>query len=261
MDNQKSSNQSIESINKKKKVPITTILLVMIILGMGIYIMYDKGIIFSDAEVQDKKSNNKKDIVEKKKQDSEENNSLEIKPLDISKCLNNTTNKYSNYTDIEGNYGLSTKINPDKKSVTLSINWNTFGPLSTASSYSSEVIDYQITGFSKEINQVFIGDVGQDAMGITIFYVMDDQTVEYTPMFVRKTDSQNNTYYEMNYRYQKGADGKITGTYFATNATLADAKNVVKLYSADASNGSGWRTTIGATKDGSFYDLGAMIPQ
>ena len=35
--------------------------------------------------------------------------------------------------------------------------------------------------------------------------------------------------------------------------------NVIKLYTVDASNGSGWRTTIGATSDGSFYDLGDII--
>ncbi len=76
---------------------------------------------------------------------------------------------------------------------------------------------------------------------------MNNQTVKYTPMFVRKTDSQNDTYYEINYRFQKGTDGKITGTHFATNGTLVDVKSVVKLYSADTSNRISWRTTKGAT--------------
>ncbi len=59
MDNQKSSNQSIESIKKKKNIPITTILLVITILGMSFYIMYEKEIIFSNIKVQDKKENKK----------------------------------------------------------------------------------------------------------------------------------------------------------------------------------------------------------
>lgn len=254
MEKENRNNQMVEAKNNKNVLLITIIILLgIIIVGMGIYIMYDKGILFSDTEVQDKKSNNKKDIVE------EEKESNEIKPLDLSKCLNNNTNTYSNYTDIEGNYGLSMKINPDKKSITLSIDWNVFGPLSTASAYSSETIDYQITGFSKEIDQTFVGDFGQDSMGITLFYLMDDQTVEYTPLFINKTDSQNNTYYEMNYAYEKSTDGRITGTYFTTNGTVAGARDIIKLYTINASNGSGWRTTIGATKDGSFYDLGALI--
>jgi len=57
MDNQKSSNQSIESIKKKKNIPITTILLVITILGMSFYIMYEKELIFSNIKVQDKKEN------------------------------------------------------------------------------------------------------------------------------------------------------------------------------------------------------------
>lgn len=257
MKEERNVDQTAETKNNKNGPLIAIIIsLVIIIVGMGIYIMYDKGIIFSSTEVQDKKSNNKKDIVKEKKEEKE---SMEIKPLDLSKCLNNNTNTYSNYTDIEGNYGLSMKINPDKKSITLSIDWNVFGPLSSATAYSSEIIDYQITGFSKEIDQTFIGDFGQDSMGITLFYLMDDQTVEYTPMFINKTDSQNNTFYNMNYTYEKSTDGRVTGTYFTTNGTLAGAKDIIKLYTVNASNGGGWRTTIGATKDGSFYDLGALI--
>lgn len=255
MKEEKSSNQPVETKNKNNGLLITIIiLLVIMIAGMSIYIMYDKGILFSDTEVQNKNSNSKKDMMEKE----EDKETDEIKPLDLSKCLN-TTNTYSNYTDIEGNYGLTTKINPDKKSITLSIDWSIFGPLTATKIYSSNVEEYQITGFTKEISQAFVGQLGQDAMGITLFYLMEDKTVEYMPMFTLKTDSQNNSRYEMNYTYEKDADGKITGTYFTTNGTLTGTKDIIKLYTVNASNGFGWITTIGATKDGSFYDLGAMI--
>ncbi len=36
-------------------------------------------------------------------------------------------------------------------------------------------------------------------------------------------------------------------------------KDVINLYIANASNGSGYITTIAATKDGSFYDLGLLF--
>lgn len=254
MKEEKSSKQSETKPKKTGTLIAIIILLIIIIVGMSIYIMYDKGILFSDTEVQNKNSNSEKDILEK-----EENKKLEeIRPLDLSKCLN-TTNTYSNYTDIEGNVGLSTKINPDKKSITLSIDWSIFGPLTATEIYSPNVEEYQITGFTKEINQAFVGQLGQDAMGITLFYLMEDKTVEYMPMFTLKTDSQNNSRYEMNYTYEKAADGKITGTNFTTNGTLTEAKEVIKFYTITASNEFGWITTIGATKDGSFYDLGAMI--
>ncbi len=40
----------------------------------------------------------------------------------------------------------------------------------TETSWSEETIDYQITGFNNNIKEAFIGDVGQDVTGITLFY-------------------------------------------------------------------------------------------
>lgn len=231
------------------------IILLAIILGMGIYIAYDKGIIFASVEKETNKNKN-----EDKVESNEKNNDHEeVKELDLSKCLNNSQVNYSNASDVAGNYGLSMEINPDKKSISLKIDWAIFGPLSSATAWVEEVKTYQITGFSKNINAVFVGDLGQSATGITLFYLMSDKTIEYTPMFNRKLDSQNNSYYEMNYSYDYSPDGKITNSYFSTKGTINGVNDVVKLYTADASNGAGWKTTIAAKTDGSFYDLGALI--
>lgn len=258
MNEQNNLDQSKDSNKKSNRTIVVPLLIaifiLVIVIGFGAYVMYDKGILFTDTEISNKETDSKKDIVEK-----EDTNSDEIKPLDLTKCLNNNTNTYSDYTDIEGNQGLTAKVNDDKRSATLSINWDVFGPLSTATSYSSGTIDYQITGFTKEVNQVFIGDFGQDSMGITLFYLMADGTVEYTPMFQLKRDSQNNTYYDMNYTYDTDAEGKMSNPHFTPKSALSGVKEVVKFYTINASNGTGWRTTIGATKNGSFYDLGAMI--
>ena len=232
------------------------VILFIIIIGMGLYIAYDKGIVFSNTKKEATESSQSKEITDN---DESRENSNEIKELDLSKCINNKTNTYSNSSDVEGNYGLSMEINSEKTSVTLSIDWSKFGPLSTVSTWPSSVTTYQVTGFSKTINSVFVGDLGQDSTGITLFYLMSDGTVEYTPMFNRKIDSQNNSYYEMNYTYDYSADGRTTGQHFSTKGTINGVSSVIKLYTVDASNGSGWRTTIGATSDGSFYDLGDII--
>lgn len=227
---------------------ITIIILVIIIIGMGLYIAYDKGIIFDKVEKETKKSNTTK--INKKENKDLTDSSNEIKALDLKKCLNNKNNTYSNEYDGEADVGLSINVNSDRKSATLNIDWSKFGPHSTASTWSSSVETYQITGFSKNIQNTYIGVIGQDAMGITLFYLMNDGTVEYTPIFIQKTDSQNNTYYDMNYS---------SANQFSTNGTIAGVANVIKFYTVNASNGSGWLTTIGATRDGSFYDLGAVI--
>lgn len=232
------------------------IILAVMVLGMGVYIAYDKGIIFSSIEKETTKTNNDK---KKAETDVENESNNEIEKLNLTKCINNDNNKYSNPTDVEGNYGLSMEINHDKTSITLSIDWPVFGPLSAATAWAPAVEKYQITGFTKNVDSAFVGDLGQSPVGITLFYLMSDGTVEYTPMFNRKNDSHNNSYYEMNYTYDYSQDGKVIGNHFSTNGTINGVSNVIKLYTADVANGSGWRTTIGAKKDGSFYDLGDII--
>lgn len=46
-------------------------------------------------------------------------------------------------------------------------------------------------------------------MRITLFYLMDNQIVEYTPMIIKKTCIQNNTYYKINYTYEKSKVKRI----------------------------------------------------
>lgn len=240
-----------EEKKNNKGLIILVIVLTIAVLGMGGYIAYDKGIIFAGEESKNS-GNNKVDIEEKDTND-------EIKELDLSKCLNKENVTYTDPTDVEEDFGLSMKANSDKRSVTLSIDWAKFGPHSTATAWGNDIRTYQITGFSKDVSDVFVGGLGQSAMGITLFYLMSDGTVEYTPMFIKKIDSQNNSYYVMNYTFEYSDDGRIIGEHFSTNGQLKGAKNVIKLYTVNASNGFGWITTIGATKDGSFYDLGVII--
>lgn len=257
----------VEEKNEKGKgkgIIVLVSLLILIIIGLIGYICYDKGIVFSkvENEVKESKTKSSKDK-ENEQEESNVNggvgNEVTIKELDLSKCLNTNNISYRNSSDVEGDYGLSMNINPDKKSIVLSIDWNKFGPLSNASAWSSSVENYQITGFSKNIRSTFVGDLGQDAMGITLFYLMDDGTVEYTPMFNSKYDSQNNLYHEMNYTFDYAADGRATRQYFITKGVISGVSDVIKLYNVDASSGYGWRTTIGAKADGSFYDLGNVI--
>ncbi len=246
-----------QSFNQKKPkgnkgLIILIIILIIVILGMAGYIAYDKGILSNNQKTSEAQK------TEEEKPTNENTEEVE-KPLNLSKCLNNSTATYTNPQETEGNYGLSMQINSDQKSINLSINWQIFGPLSGATAYASEIENYQITGFSKSIKSTFIGDLGQDAMGITLFYLMEDGTVEYTPMFIRKIDGQNNSYYETNYTYDYGTDGRITGQHFATAGMINQVTDIIKLYTADASAQVGWKTTIAAKKDGSFYDLGSII--
>lgn len=245
-------NFNFQQDNNKKKnkgMTVLVIILVIIIIAMASYICYDKGILFGDSKVNNPNEETEK---ENKKEENKENNEKQedvIKPLDLSKCLNSSNFSYANPKDSSSDNGLTMQINGDKKSITLSIDWKKFGPLSQASAWAPEVQTYQITGFNNEIKDTFVGGVGQDSTGITLFYLMSDGTVQFTPMFVRKTDTKGNMYFAMNYS---------SNSNFTTSATASGVYDVIKLYTADqyASNSiGGGVTTIGAKKDGSFYDL------
>lgn len=245
-------NGNITIKEKKSKGPvIIIIILVLVIVGLSTYILSDKGIIFTNKE--EKTESNKKETTKTDKKDNDDNTTKEedtIKPLDLSKCLNNSTNTYSDQSEAPASkYGLSMSINQDKMSVTLNIDWATFGPISGATAYVGTVKTYQITGFTSKVKAAYIGDVGQDATGITLFFLMEDNTVSYMPMFIWKQDTQGNIYQVMNY----------TNDNFIIKGVLPTAKDVINLYIANASNGSGYITTIAATKDGSFYDLGLLF--
>jgi hypothetical protein len=242
------TNNNINNNKNNKTLIGLVIVLIIIIIGMGLYILYDQGVIFksADTEINETNKNNEKE---------NEEEDTEIKELDLTNCLNNSSDvTYSNASDTEGDYGLSMSINSDKKTITLSIDWSKFGPLTSATAYANQITTEQIKGFTKEVKTTFIGDLGQDYTGITLFYIMSDNTVEYTKVF-----KKNDTTYDINYTYDYSSDGKITGQYFETQGTISNAKNVIKLYNVSASNSFGWNTVIGAKSDGSFYDLGTII--
>lgn len=240
---------------KSNNLAIVIVLLVLVILGLVFYILYDKGIIFSkdDSTITTETTNNTSNNTNNK------NETTEVKELDLTKSLNTNNITYKNASDQEGNYGLSMKINSDKKSVTLTIDWAIFGKFSTTGS-SGEVKDYSVNGFSKNVKSTFIGNLGQHYSGITLFFIMEDGTVEYTKLFKQAEtgNTDGSIYYVLNGNFN--SDGS-TGT-FTSNGLVSNVKNVIKLYNADASNGtysSGYITVIGTTTDGAFYDLGNEI--
>lgn len=229
---------------KKNGLYIVVFILVIITIGLVLFICYDKGLIFS------KESNN----INNTNNSSNTNNTKEIKELDLEKSLNTKDITYKNASDTEGNYGLSIKIN-NEKTATLTIDWKIFGRISTTGS-SGEVKDYLVKGFNKNIKSTFIGNLGQDTNGITLFFIMEDGTVEYVKVFKMETNDDGSTYYILNNVIKQ--EGNYSGEFTVNSLNVS---GVIKLYNVDAysKNASGYRTVIGATKDGSFYDLGSII--
>lgn len=192
----------------------------------------------------------------------------EVKPLDLTKSLNTTNIKYSDAKELEDGYGQAgLSVKHDESLTRLVIDWQKFGPHSGASAWTNENVEYDIKNISGTVKKAFVHGEGQDVTGTTLYYLMEDGTVEYTKMFTRNFDSKGTLYFNINYTYEKDSDGKITGEHFESQGKVPGVKDVVKIYGVgavydDGSDGpkiGGYATTIGATRDGSFYDLGKPI--
>ena len=231
-----------EKKKSNKGLICLVVILLLAVLGLGGYILVDKDIIkLKKEETQ----------TEKKKESKEVDEEVEIKELDLTKCLNHDGVEFANPTTDGADVGFKLTINNDKKSATLSVDWSVFRPIAQGflhDTYGDEKDTYQITGFSKNIKDVYVGEMGQSHLGLTLFYLMDDGTVSYTRIFVKKTAADDTTYYAMNYNDNGSFD--ISGSF-------EEVSEVVKLYGVQAGvpMGGGYATVIGAKADGSFYDF------
>lgn len=224
--------------NKKISAGVIVLIIALVLLIAG-------GISLLSSKEKETNKNNKPETTKK------EDTTTKVEPLDLKKGLNNSNNTYSNPLDATSSaYGLSMKVNSDKTSVSLSIAWATFGPLVGMTDKGNEVKTYQITGFTSKVKNAYIGSIGQDITGVTLFFLMEDSTVSYMPMFVLRKDDLGNIREKMNY----------TDDNFTVTGLLPKVKDVVNLYTVTSTSGvSSASTTIGATKDGSFYDLGELF--
>lgn len=212
----------------------------------------------------EKDSNNTKDETQEEytvsnEEDMKSKDKIEVKVLDLNKSLNTTGITYSDPKDTGEKVGLTiTAYN--NKTVTLTTDMDVFCQYTSSTCAKGVVESTEITNFTKNVVSGFVGGEGQDQMGTTLFYLMEDGTIEYTKLFVVKTDSQGNSYYVTNNVQDKDSNGKITGTHYESQGAIKGVKDVVKIYTVQATTGmSGYMTTIGMTRNGSFYDLGYAI--
>ena len=186
----------------------------------------------------------------------------EVKPLDITKCINNKSINIKSTKNQAENIGLNLVYDSISEQAQLKIDWPKFGPNSFASTYSDKTLDYGIDTNNRKVKVGYVGQIGQDVTGTTLFYLMEDGTVEYTKLFKNEKDSSGNSYYTINYSYAYVTGGAIGATYFKSQGAISGVNNVVKFYIATTCNSSGTGcqlTTLAQKKDGTFYDLGYEV--
>lgn len=252
-----------KKIEEKKSPNVwVTILGIVLIIAMFFVGWFAGG---KTAELEEKIIDKATEEKDKKKEEKnvEKEKEVEIKELDLTKCLNNTEIQYSNPNQSQENTWFSAEINDDKKSVTVTVNWdelidNSFQKTSTG------MKTYQAKGFDKKIKKVYIDGFGQDyTSGQVLFYLMEDGTVEYTPLYISKQDINSpRILFYVNLTSVTDINGNVVEEYFESDGVIPEVTDVVDFYSVGASGERfGWHTTIAATSDGAFYDLFEIINQ
>lgn len=232
---------------KKKNIFVyTTIILALIVIGLVVYIIYDK-------------TTKDEEIIERVEPTPV--NKEVVKELDITNCINGVEGvTYSKPKVVTSAYGLEAKVNDDKLGVTVSVDGTgVFNKnVSTITSNERDESNYNliVNGFDKEIAKVFIGEFGQDATGLSLIYLMKDKTVSYTRLFKKNYDENNNLFFTLN---NTAVDNN--NYVFGIDGNYSEIKDIVGIYNAGYSipNGGGASTVIASIKDGSFYDLSKFM--
>ncbi len=215
----------------KKNVFI--IILVIIVLGLGGYLVYDK--VLSKDEV-------KKEKTETKEVKSDKNAKEDLITLDFdsSKSLNT---KDFNYVLDTTDHSLDMYASLSQEKIMFSYENDTVKAYYLDKSNTNEELsfEHEISIEKEKVADIYIGGFGQ-AVGLeTLFFLMNDGTVEYMPIY----DAIKNNNYK--------SYGKLEGV-----------EKVVKFLSATGvpkEAGSGFHTVLAMRSDSSFYDLMQLIPR
>ena len=147
----------------------------------------------------------------------------------------NNNNKYVEYA--------KATIKDNKKEVKVTVNWKFFTMSPEYSKYEDKYYSYDVS-FDKEISKVYIAGAGLTVGNEYIYYVMNDGTVEYTPI----TDKIAREAIKNPEAFKLESNGKIEG--------IEGVNIIVKAMMHEKDSQLGWSYTALAMKsDGSFYNL------
>lgn len=230
---------------KKKKSPVLKIFFVFILIvasAFGGWYVGTKDIIKTT-----KKKEEKKEQVEDKTKDGREK---VYTKMSYEKCRNCTIGALY-YAGMDSVTGLNVIPNATETSVKIYTNNNrlndTFHLELTPSLDNYTYQEINTVKFDKKILQVYIGGWGQNASNEHIFYVMEDGTVEYTPIV--KDIKENYLKEDNSLKFNSyGAIEKVEDVLYITKATISSTGNSSEGY-----------TTIAVRSDGMYYDLSKSL--
>ena len=215
--------------NKTKKgnvgLVIVVVLLILVCAGMGAFIFINMDKLTATENTRTIVNNGKREV-----------NDNTVKCATINYDLNT-----SEYGLSANAVGISVNVDSSRKVVKVSFNGaivnRAFGLSWTtaADTTSYELIDTKT--FDKKITQVLIDGSGQDATNTAILYLMEDGTVEYTPVL----HDINTTWGQQDASKKCKSYGKLEGI-----------SEIISLIPAEA---QGYHTVLARKADGTVINL------
>ena len=162
------------------------------------------------------------------------------------KCLNAEENNIytlTRHAEFQ-NYYIQAYVKDSGNNVQLSVEWNAiknmFPKIKNELSGNKE---YSINNFSSKVVDIYIYGWGQSVGYESLFFLMEDGTVEYMPIFTACKENNFKSY------------GKIAGIENIVDIVSGGVK-----YSIDDSGaGAGWASIFAINSDGNYYDIGKIL--
>ena len=222
---------------KKKSFVVIVIFLILIILGLCAFIVYDKGLFGNKEKVTNntvEKSKKEENVTsEKNANDKNVINNISDLVLDSNKCINNKNMIYNLTTNFDIN-GVNITYNGDY--VYIGIDSNV-----VRSSYNG--IELNNSSYSiksdKKIVDIYVDGFGQSIGYETILFLMEDGTVEYIPFYYACKNDNFQSF-------------KLDGV-----------DNIIRFLSVNVhpntEGGGSGHSILAQKQDGSFYDISSML--
>ncbi len=230
--------------SNKKGSNIGILICLVIIIALCGYIAYDKGLFGSSNnetntvnknELSNEKEGKEEQSTEEPSKEVEESSKESYRPsFDLSKCLTCDSNYNYHLASNSGDLAHVQLDDNDHKKVTVTIYYdaikNTGNEVKTTGSK-----EYTIT-FTKNVTDIVYSNYGLDITFGTILYLLEDGTVEYTPVLDAAMKGQIKSY------------GQVSGL-----------TNIVKFYLNASATSKGevgaFDTTLAQSSDGTLYDV------
>ena len=214
----------------KKGMIVLLVILIILVLGMGGYLVYDK--VLSKEEVKEEKVEDKtgevKEIENTISKDETKDTSASSMILDGRKCINNKGAEYylSSNTSING-LNITYYDNSLNVSVEPSLIKNIYNDIQI-----NDAKSYNIS-LSKRAVDIYLDGFGQSVGYETLFILMEDGTVEFVPLYYAFKNNNFQSY-------------KLDGV-----------ENIIKFISVSA--GRAGHSVLAQKPDGTFYDISLML--